>query len=123
MPSTPDSRNGIHNGWDFDEPGWDGQMNANLLKLGALMGLSVIDRDLTAPPGTPNDGDAYIPATVASGAWSGRELQLAIWRNALTAWEFYDFTTTRSRILIFVEDENRLVIWNGTDYSLGVDFT
>ncbi|NIY96792.1 DUF2793 domain-containing protein, partial [Salipiger sp. HF18] len=39
--------------------------NEALRILDGLVQLSVLDRDLTAPPGSPTDGDRYI---VASGA-------------------------------------------------------
>lgn len=38
--------------------------------LDGLVQLSVIDRDLTAPPGSPSDGDRYLVASGASGAWN-----------------------------------------------------
>ena len=40
---------------------------------------SVKDRDLTAPPGSPSEGDRYIVATGGSGAWSGHDLEIAEW--------------------------------------------
>ena len=41
------------------------------------MQLTVSSRSLTAPPGSPAEGDCYIPAAGATGAWSGWDLQLA----------------------------------------------
>jgi len=44
------------------------------------------DRDLTAPPGSPADGDCYIVAASPTGAWSGKAKSLAFYLN--TAWAF-----------------------------------
>jgi len=33
---------------------------------------TIKDRDLTAPPGSPADGDCYIVAASPTGAWSGK---------------------------------------------------
>jgi hypothetical protein len=51
--------------------------NEALALLDALVQLAVESRALTAPPGSPSEGDCYIPATGASGDWSGWDLQLA----------------------------------------------
>jgi hypothetical protein len=53
--------------------------NEALTLLDALVQLAVISRALTAPPGSPAEGDCYIPATGASGAWSGFDLQLVVY--------------------------------------------
>jgi hypothetical protein len=45
--------------------------NEALRLLDGLVQLAVIDRDLTAPPGSPADGDRYIVASGATGEWSG----------------------------------------------------
>ncbi|NIP67909.1 MAG: DUF2793 domain-containing protein, partial [Planctomycetales bacterium] len=39
----------------------------------------VIDKDLTAPPGSPSNGDRYIIPTGATGAWAGHETEIAEW--------------------------------------------
>jgi hypothetical protein len=50
--------------------------NDALTLLDCLTQLAVESRSLTTPPALPADGNCYIPATGASGAWSG-------WDNAL----------------------------------------
>jgi hypothetical protein len=45
--------------------------NEALTLLDCLTQLAVESRALTAPPSSPADGACYIPATGASGAWSG----------------------------------------------------
>lgn len=43
-------------------------VNEGLRILDHAVNLTAKDRDLTSPPGSPADGDIYIPASGASGA-------------------------------------------------------
>jgi hypothetical protein len=52
--------------------------NEALALLDCLTQLAVESRTLTAPPSSPADGACYIPATGASGAWSGWDNTLAL---------------------------------------------
>jgi hypothetical protein len=61
--------------------------NAAIRELDAIVQLSVIDDSLTAPPGSPADGDRYIVATSATGAWAGKDGKIAAWQDG--AWSFY----------------------------------
>ena len=61
--------------------------NDALVILDALVQGSVISRTLTTPPGSPTDGDAYVVAATATGAWAGKENDLAVYEAA--AWSFY----------------------------------
>jgi hypothetical protein len=45
--------------------------NEALRALDAVLHLSVLDRNLTAPPATPFDGDRYLVAVDPSGARAG----------------------------------------------------
>lgn len=47
---------------------------------------NVINITTTAPPGSPTEGDAYIIAATATGDWTGKENQIAIWHNL--AWRY-----------------------------------
>ncbi|MEW6451151.1 MAG: DUF2793 domain-containing protein [Pseudomonadota bacterium] len=51
--------------------------NEALALLDTLVQLAVESRTLTTPPGSPTEGDCYIPAPGATGLWSGWDLQLA----------------------------------------------
>ena len=51
--SSTDPNLGLNYGWTLGESGWDTGMDANLKRLGAVVGLSVKDRDLTTPPASP----------------------------------------------------------------------
>lgn len=61
-------------------------VNTALRVLDCLTQLRVLDRGLTAPPGSPVDGDCYIPASPATGLWAGHENDVAM--RIGTAWEF-----------------------------------
>lgn len=119
MVASIEPRNDVNYQWDLGESGWNLEMDANLLKLSTFMGLSAIDRNLTAPPGSPVDGDVYIVASIATGLWAGRENQIAIFRAGV-GWEFYNPADFRSRLLCYIEDEGVLSIWNGTLWTTGV---
>ena len=45
--------------------------NEAIRLLDAVVQLSVLDRDLTAPPAIPADGDRYIVAPAATCLWAG----------------------------------------------------
>lgn len=117
MPATTDPRAGINYGFTQGESGWGDDMDANLLKLAqAGFHLSVIDRDLTAPPGSPANGDTYIPAATATGAWTGWEGRIAIYR--INAWVSY---VPRKGWMAFIEDEDKIAVYKtGTTWSAGV---
>lgn len=53
-------------------------VNQALRLLEAMAPLQAIDRDISAPPGSPADGDRYIVGPFASGAWAGKEDQVAV---------------------------------------------
>ncbi|SER05277.1 Protein of unknown function [Faunimonas pinastri] len=84
-------------------------LNEALGMLDALVQLAVKSRDLTAPPDAPTDGDRYIVAADATGAWAGKDLNLASWTDG--AWSFF---APVAGWLVWVEDENALLVWNGS---------
>lgn len=102
-------------GWTLGESGWKDGMDANLKKLGAVVGLSVKDRDLTTPPASPADGDRYIVPAAATGAWSGRTNQIAVRIGG--AWEFH---VPRVGWLCFIEDEAALSAYKAAGWSPGI---
>lgn len=83
--------------------------NEALNMLDAMVQLSAIDRDLTAPPVSPADGDRYIPAPGATGAWLTWDLSIAAWQDG--AWVRYQ---PREGWTCWVMDEDVLLAWNGS---------
>ena len=108
---------GLNYGWALGESGWNLQMDSNLLRLGALAQLAVTNRITTAPPASPADGDRYIVAAAATGAWVGKDAQVAVWRAGISAWEFY---APRAGWLCVVLAEAKLIYYTGTAWSAGV---
>jgi hypothetical protein len=86
--------------------------NEALRVLDAAIQLSVLDRDLTAPPGSPSDGDRYIPASGATGDWSSKDLNIAAWQDG--AWAFL---VPREGWLCWVADEDVLLVWDGAAWA------
>lgn len=76
-------------------------MNEAIRWLECFSQLSVLDRDLTEPPETPQDGDLYIPASVATGDWEGHENQIALYLG--NAWAFRD---PPPGAICYVQDED-----------------
>jgi hypothetical protein len=74
-------------------------VNEALRRLDALVHLSVKSRALAAPPASPAEGDRYIVAADASGAWSGEDGNVAAWTDGAwmvfkpdTGWRAWDET-------------------------------
>jgi len=61
--------------------------NEALRSLDALVQIAVLDAAETDPPPTPAEGDRYIVATSATGAWSGHDGELAAYVDG--AWAFF----------------------------------
>ena len=59
----------------------------------------ITDRNLTAPPGSPSDGDAYIIAASGSGDWSGHDGKIALYNSGWT------IITPKGGMQVFVHDE------------------
>ena len=87
--------------------------NEALRILDGLVQLSVIDRDLTAPPGSPADGDRYIVASGATSDWAGWDLNIALWTDG--AWLRLP---TRTGWRTWVEDEAVLLVWTGAAWEV-----
>jgi hypothetical protein len=89
--------------------------NEALLQLDALLFARFLDRDLTAPPGTPADGDTYLVHATATGAWTGQNGMIAYASDG--AWRFYAPFTG---LAAYIVDESKLVVFTGSawvDYA------
>ncbi len=86
--------------------------NEALRILDGLVQLSVLDRDLTAPPASPTDGDRHIVGSGATGDWAGWDLNVALWTDG--AWiRLPPQTGWRA----WVEDEGLLLVYDGAGWT------
>lgn len=87
-------------------------VNEALVRLDALLNTGVLDRDLSAPPGSPAAGDVYIVGASPTGAWAGKAGQVAyfdqVWR----------FISPRPGLCLWLNDEQALCRYNGTVWEV-----
>ncbi len=87
-------------------------VNEALARLDAQIHLSVQSRVLAVPPISPNEGDRYLVAAAASGAWTSQVGNLAVRLEGL-----WVFITPREGWRMWVADEDQLLIYNGTTWQ------
>ena len=86
--------------------------NEAIAALDAIVQLAVLDRDFAAPPAAPAEGNRYIVAATATGAWAGKSGQVAVWTDG--AWKFL---APAAGWIAWVVDEAMLVFWTGSAWS------
>lgn len=85
--------------------------NDSILILDAFCQLSVKDRDLNAPPGSPALGDRYLIAGSPTGAWASQAGKLTVYRNG------WVFITPKEGMLSWIDDENKLIRYDGSAWQ------
>jgi hypothetical protein len=84
---------GIYGGQTNDgESQWRQAINQSLIKIDAVISLSVINNDQIATPATPTSGDRYIVGSGATGAFATHDKQIAVYTygpNGTLGWVFY----------------------------------
>lgn len=116
MAASTEPRSGLNFGWSLGENNWNTGMDANLLSIGRFAyHLSVKDRDLATPPGSPASGDTYIVAASPTGAWAGQAGKVAVWTGS--AWVF---GTPRVGWIAYIEDEQKLTAYKAGGWSAGI---
>lgn len=85
--------------------------NDALLGLDAIVQLSVKNTTLTAPPGSPVEGDRHLIASGATGAWLGKDLNVAMYSSG--AWLFF---APRPGWQLWDETGLRLLIWQTSSW-------
>jgi len=90
--------------------------NEALRMIDALMQGVVKDRTLTAPPGSPVEGDVHIPLATATGAWVGQENTLAHYYNA--TWYFYTMPTN---FTIWSIEDAAVIQWSGSAWNVVIN--
>jgi len=76
--------------------------------------MSVINRSTTAQPSSPSGGDAYLIKATATGTdWTGQDAKVTIFSN-----NYWHFIAPFEGMTLWVSDDNELMVYNGTDWSL-----
>lgn len=93
-------------------------VNEALRRLDGIVQLSVLDRDLTEPPGSPapGDGDRYLVADSASGDWAGKDGRIAAWQDG--AWAYF---VPQEGWICWVADEAALLIYADGEWGAFAD--
>ncbi|MGH6893723.1 MAG: DUF2793 domain-containing protein, partial [Dongiaceae bacterium] len=91
--------------------------NEGMTLLDTLVQLSVIDKDLTTPPGSPVEGDTYIVAGGGTGPWIGWDKRVVrfidgMWRSYLPG------AGGGAGWLAWVMDEDAMYRFDGTAWAL-----
>jgi len=73
----------------------------------------IIDRDLSAPPGSPVKGDRYIVKATGTGDWAGHDNAITYYTGA--AWVFI---APVEGLVCWVKDEDLFVRHNGTIWDV-----
>lgn len=89
-------------------------VNESLRALDALVHLSVIDSDQSAPPGSPADGDRHVVAAGATGAWAGKDGAVAAWQDG--AWAFL---TPKAGWQAWERSGGRWLVHDGANWQAG----
>jgi hypothetical protein len=88
----------------------DVTINENTLR-NAVLHKGVLDRDLTAPPGTPVLGEAYVVASPATGLWAGHEEEIAF---GFVEFGAYKFIVPEEGLTIPLLDESVQITFTGS---------
>lgn len=116
MAELTEPRSGMSYGWNLGENNWNTGMDNNILSLGRFgVHLSIKDRDLSAPPGSPATGDTYIVGAAPTGAWATHAAKVTVYNG--TIWVF---GVPRVGWLTYIEDEQVLSVYKLTGWSAGV---
>lgn len=86
--------------------------NEALYQLDALLCARFLDRDLSAPPSSPADGDTYLVKSTGTGAWAGQDGKIAYCADG--GWRFY---APFAGLVAYVADETALIVFDGTAWT------
>lgn len=87
-------------------------VNEALHVIDQAINLVVVRRDLSDPPVDPAEGDRYVVAAPASGAWTGREGQIAAFVNGI--WHFF---TPEIGWRVYDRSAADLLVWSGSGWN------
>lgn len=85
MPQQQEPISGLNYGWDAGESGWKAGMDANLVKIGALLSPAV--SAVAAAPTVTTNGTRYLVSASPSGDFAGQANSMAV--RVAGTWRFY----------------------------------
>lgn len=93
--------------------------NEALRRLEAGSGRYAVADRVTAPPGSCADGACYIIIATATGAFAGKENQIAtaVGANAASGWLYTVPGTLHEGVLAYVQDEDADYKWSGSAWA------
>lgn len=86
--------------------------NDALIRLDAIVQLAVTSMSLTAPPGSPTEGDRYIVGSGATGAWATKDLNVVYYTSG--AWAFL---VPKEGWIAWDEATADIYIWTGAAWE------
>lgn len=86
--------------------------NEALLKLDAIVQLSVESQNVASPPAVPDDGVRYLVPTSPSGDFAGQTGKLAAFQDGV-----YQFFDPQIGWLCYVVDESNWLYFDGSDWT------
>lgn len=86
-------------------------LNEALARLDGVVQLAVEARDISNPPGAPEEAQVYSVGNSATGDWSGHDGELAQWTSG--GWRF---VTPAQGWLLWDKDEGALFVRNGSGW-------
>ena len=92
--------------------------NEALRLLDVAVQLSVLDRNRTAPPASPQNGDCHIIAATGTGDWAGQSGKIAAWWD-----DVWLFMTPKTGWSAWVIEETRPVVFRGGAWADTSDLT
>lgn len=112
-PSTY-PHHGFRANYSTGESGWGAAKTEDWRRNDALLLPSVKSVGLTSAPGSPSNGDRYIPGAGAGGSWTGYANKVVCYFNDLATWVPY---TPEKGWSVFVEAEGRNRVYNGATWG------
>jgi len=96
--------------------------NEALFFIDQLCQLSVVDKDLSTPPGSPTEGNAYIVAATGTGDWASHDKHIAIYDG-----DGWVFSIPQEGWFAWVADEGEIYnyvsgTWTALGDVLGADY-
>lgn len=88
-------------------------VNQTFRRLDVLVNLTVFNRTVTSPPGSPSEGHRYIVGSPATGGFTGQENNIAAFIGA--AWVFF---TPSEGWRAYDQGANQFIIFDGSSWVL-----